>query len=810
MKKTLVLWGLLCLTVTFAVCSNQQLSESYSATTLNFNKQWQFYRSDNIAETVTKNFDISSIEATAWVQVELPHTTRIEPKVTTDQWQGLAWYKKSFTAEPKWRGKKAFLRFEAAMNKAEVWVNNKKMISHHGGYLPFVIDISSVLSFDQPNEVVVKLDNRDSLVTGPKPLNRLDFNMYGGLYRNVSLTIKNQLHITDEMFADKVASGGVYASFPRVSSKEAEIAVKTHIKNDSKESQQFKVLQQLFFKDTKVLEQTSKALSLAAGQDTEVLQSLLVATPKLWSTSEPNLYRLVTHVVGEAQVVDKKQTRLGIRRFEITKDGFKLNGKDMFLRGVNRHQEYPYIGYALSDNAQYRDAVKIKAAGFDFVRLSHYPQSPAFMDAADELGLLVLNDILGWQYYSDSQAFRQHVIKTCRDMIRRDRSHPAVLAWECSLNESRMPEEFIDKLNAAVHEECPSDQCFSAGWKDYGYDIYVQARQHRLKHARHKKGKKKNKKQGKNKSKQPSNKPYIVSEYGDWEYHAMNAGLNQDNWSDLKAADRSSRQLLSSGEKRLLQQAANIQESHNDNFNSRAFADGYWVMFDYNRGFSADLESSGIMSIDRLPKYGYFFFQSQRDASEVSEKYQSGPMIFIASEWQQGSDLNVRIFSNCDQVELFLNGKSLGMQKPDQNGNSNNLAHPPFTFNLDKFEQGELKALGYIDGKVTAHHHIATPEAQFKIELEIDESGKPIQAGVNDTVFVYARIVDKNGNVIPVSGEEISFAVEGDISVVNSNSVKTEAGIASVLIRVGNSLTGTVIKAQSQILSQQSIKINSK
>ncbi|WP_019026439.1 glycoside hydrolase family 2 TIM barrel-domain containing protein [Colwellia piezophila] len=804
MIKTLVIWALLCLTVSFAVCSNQQLGESYSPTTLNFNKQWQFYRVDSVADKGAENFDISSIEGAAWEQVELPHTTRIEPKVTHDQWQGFAWYRKSFTAEPQWRGKKAFLRFEGAMNKAEVWVNNKKMITHHGGYLPFVIDLSSVLSFDQPNEIVVKLDNRDSLVTGPKPLTRLDFNMYGGLYRNVFLLIKNQLHISDEMFADKVASGGVYASFPRVSSKEAEIAIKTHIKNDSKENQQFKLRQTLYFKETKVLEQTSKALSLAAGHDIEVQQSMLVATPKLWSTNEPNLYQLVTEVVSEAKVVDKKQTRLGIRRFEIAKDGFKLNGKEMFLRGVNRHQEYPYIGYALSDNAQYRDAVKIKAAGFDFVRLSHYPQSPAFMDAADELGLLVLNDILGWQYYSDSQAFRQHVIKTCRDMIRRDRNHPSVLAWECSLNESRMTEKFIDKLNAAVHEECPSDQCFSAGWKEYGYDIYVQARQHRLKHAKHKKGKKKNKK-----TKQQSNKPYIVSEYGDWEYHAMNAGLNQDNWAGLMAADRSSRQLLSDGEKRLLQQATNIQESHNDNFNTRAFADGYWVMFDYNRGFSADLESSGIMSIDRLPKYGYYFFQSQRDASEVSEKYDSGPMIFIASEWQQGSDLNVRIFSNCEQVELFLNGKSLGIQKPDKNANSNNLAHPPFTFNLDKFEQGELKALGYIDGKVTAHHHIATPQAPFKIELEIDESGKQIQAGVNDTVFVYAKIVDQKGNVIPLSGEEISFTVEGDISVVNSNSVKTEAGIASVLIRVGDSLTGAVIKAQSQMLSQQSIKISS-
>jgi beta-galactosidase len=170
----------------------------------------------------------------------------------------------------------------------------------------------------------------------------------------------------------------------------------------------------------------------------------------------------------------------------------------MFLRGVNRHQEYPYIGYALSNNAQYRDARLIKEAGFDYVRLSHYPHSPAFMDAC-------------------------------------------VLAWEVSINESWMPEAFIDRAVAAAREEYPADQCFTAGWQEYGYDIYLQARQHRLQHY------------------QEPQKPYIVSEYGDWEYYAMNAGLAQHEWTGLKQDERSSRQLLGSGEKRLLQQAAKIQ-----------------------------------------------------------------------------------------------------------------------------------------------------------------------------------------------------------------------------------------------------------
>src|SRR5690606_29117453 len=131
---------------------------------------------------------------------------------------------------------------------------------------------------------------------------------------------------------------------------------------------------------------------------------------------------------------------------------------------------------------------------------------------ADELGLVLLDAILGWQYFNTDPAFEEQVLQTCRDMIRRDRNHPSVIAWECSLNESDMPKPFIDKLHAIVHEEYPGNQAYSAGWTDYGYDIYLQARQHRIEHY------------------EEPTKPYIVSEYGDWEYFALNAGLNQNAW----------------------------------------------------------------------------------------------------------------------------------------------------------------------------------------------------------------------------------------------------------------------------------------
>ncbi len=353
-------------------------------------------------------------------------------------------------------------------------------------------------------------------------------------------------------------------------------------------------------------------------------------------------------------------------------------------------------------------------------------------------------------------------------MIRRDRNHPCVIAWELSLNESWMDNAFIDVLHAITHEEYPAKPCYSAGWQEYGYDIYLQARQHRLQHYH-----------------EPS-KPYSVSEYGDWEYYAQNAGFNQDTWADLKQEERTSRQLLSDGEVRLLQQATNIQEAHNDNFNVPAFSDSYWVMFDYNRGYADDLEASGIMSIDRLPKFSYYFFQSQRPPTEQSELYKAGPMVYIASWWNEQSTLNVRVFSNAQEVELFLNGRSLGRQKPDQNSISGNLNHPPFTFAVEAFEPGELLAKAYIDGAEVAVHSVKTPEAPAKYELVIDESGRAPKIGVNDAVFVYARLVDAHGTVVPINNMAVEFKIEGGASVINPETISTEAGIATALVRIGN------------------------
>ena len=723
---------------------------------------WQFYR---YPPGTRANLD--DLPATGWQRVSLPHSANLEPRIVNDQWQGDALYRLSLETQPGWADKAIWLRFEGAMSVARVYLNGGLPVQHKGGYLPFTVDLTGRLRTDSPNELLVHLDNRDQPLIGPKPLEQLDFNMYGGLYREVRLFVRDTLHITDEMLADRIAGGGIFVTFPSVSEDRAEIDIKAHVANAGSRPRRFTVRHDLRDGDTVVAATTSEILELAPDSDLEYRSLLTVPRPRLWTPQFPNLYELETIIESDGGIVDRRRTRIGVRRVDITADDLRINGKQMFLRGVNRHQEYPYIGYALSPNADYRDAKLIKEAGFDYVRLSHYPHSRHFMRAADELGLVVLNAILGWQYYNPDPDFSDHVVQTCRDLIRRDRNHASVIAWECSLNESPMPPELVTRLHEAVHEEYPGDQANSAGWLPETYDIYLQARQHRLPHP----------------DDPIPEKPYIVSEYGDWEYYAQNAGFNQDAWEDLEEEARSSRQLLAHGERRLLQQATNVQEAHNDNLSTPAFADGYWVMFDYNRGYADDLEASGLMSLERLPKPAYHFFRSQRDATETSSLFSAGPMVHIANEWRPGSPSEIRVYSNGAEVELFLNGESQGRRAPDRGRMSDRLRHPPSTFSMQQFRPGVLEAIAYdSDGRAIANDRRSTPRQVAAIEAVLVTQG--IEPTVNDTIFVHARLVDEEGQTVPITGRPLRFSVGTGVELIGSVVALTENGLAATLVRV--------------------------
>jgi len=746
-----------------------------------FNKDWKFkiHTTDN-----NSDFHLPKTDVKNWESIHLPHSAKIEPLLVNNQWQGICWYRKDFPVSNEYENKKMFLEFEGAMNFSEFWINGKKITSHQGGYLPVVIDITDHVTIGSTNTIAVRLDNTDNLVTGPKPLKRLDFNMYGGLYRKVNFTTKNNVYISNPTLANKVAGGGIFITYPKVSKSVSDVHIKTHVVNESEGNQKVQLVNEVYFKEqlikTKTINKTIKK-----GHDITLENDLTIQKPNLWSPKNPNLYVLKTSLLVDNKVVDNQSTKFGIRSFTFKKNQLYINGEKTFLRGVNRHQEYPFIGYALSDNAQYRDAKKIKESGFDYIRLSHYPHSPAFMDACDELGIVVIDAIMGWQYYGDNDAFRNYCYQSAKNLIRRDRNHPCVLAWETSLNETKMPTFFMQKLDAIVHAEYPGKNVYSCGWMNEVYDIYLQARQHRILHHYD--------------LDEINKKPYSVSEYGDWEYFSTNAGFNQDR-KKFKKNERlltCSRQLREAGEKQLLQQAHNLQESHNDNLSTPAYSDSYWVMYDYNRGYHNSIESSGVSDIFRIPKFGYYFYKSQRDITEDK-------VIKIASYWTPKSNTTIKVFSNAETVKLFLNEKLIAEQKPDTDSISNHLNHPPFTFNLDKFTPGVLKAVGIVNGKEIMKTEIKTPESPVALKLWIDESGKKPEANVNDVVFAYIAAVDKNGTIIPTFSDNIDITITGDAKVMNYKKiVKAEAGIATVLLQIGDAKEAITIAGKTNALDRE-------
>jgi beta-galactosidase len=750
-----------------------------------FSSQWRFIRSDP-PQAQNGPFDDR-----AWETVDLPHTAHLEPLVTgraAPQWQGICWYRKSFDLPLSAGDKEIILRFEGAMNSAEIWVNGASAGQFMGGYLPYVMDISRLTHPGQKNVIAVRLDNRDNPITGPKPLADLDFNLYGGLYRGASLIIQDKLHITDPILADTVAGGGVFVTFPAVSKDKATLNVRTQVKNAAQIPRAASVrTTTLDAKGDPVASSLSASAELGAGATREVVQEIQVAKPRLWSPQTPYMYQVRTELVEKGKTLTTQQTRIGIRQIQIDQEGLRINGEKMVLRGANRHQEYPYIGNALPDDAQYRDARKIKEAGFDYIRLSHYPQSPAFLDACDELGLVVMDCIMGWQYFNKDPAFAELKYQECRQLVRRDRNHPCVLLWEVSLNESGMPKAFVERAHAITHEEYPGDQCYTCGWQK-GYDVFIQARQH-------------------GGCRSITNQACIVSEYGDWEYYAQNAGFEQDQWKDLKPADRSSRQFRGDGEVRLLQQALNFQEAHNDNLKTSAFAECVWVMYDYNRGYADDVESSGVMDLFRLPKFGYWFFRSQRDAAEPVADQALGPVIFIANYWTDQSPLDVRVFSNCEEVALYLNGELIGRQRPDVSRISVKLRHAPFTFKLARFQPGTLRAVGYTGGRETARQERRTPGDPEALAVHFDLSGRPFAANPRDSIFCYADLRDKSGNPVPTASVPVFFGIEGQARLIGSNPILSEAGTGTVLLDTETAKPVCAVYAISLIQSRDQTRV---
>lgn len=383
-----------------------------------------------------------------WSAVNLPNGIEILPKEASGgkNYRGEIWYRKHFKVSKDLVNQRVTIYFEAIMGKSKIYVNGELLKEHFGGFTPIVIDVTEHLNYGGENLIAVWADNSDDPIYPPgKPQTTLDFCYFGGIYRDCFMVATSkEAYITDPNEVDKVAGGGVFVSFENVSDAQADVVVKTDFVGKAK------------------VEYTLKDGSgnvIYKGNKSK----FSVKNPKLWSPESPNLYNLEIRLIGaKNQYVDGYMKRIGIRSLDFDfHKGLIFNGKQYprKLIGANRHQDFAVVGNALSNSLHYRDAKKLKEAGLEIIRNAHYPQDPAFMDACDELGLFMIVNTPGWQFWNEAPIFEQRVYSDVRNIARRDSNNPCVLMWEPILNETWYPEEFAKNVHEIIKQEIPVEGC---------------------------------------------------------------------------------------------------------------------------------------------------------------------------------------------------------------------------------------------------------------------------------------------------------------------------------------------------------------
>ena len=742
-----------------------------------FNSGWRFHLGD------VSDGGAAGLDDSKWEVVSTPHTVQLMPAEASGcrNYQGVAWYRKHFTVPEEIAGKDVTLHFEGIMGKQKIYVNGRLVKEHLGGYLPVTVSLTE--NGVKPGEecvVAVMADNSDDKDFPPgKKQHSLDFAYHGGIYRDVWMIAKSPVAITDAIEADKVAGGGVFVHFDNISDKGADVNVNTDVANSSSRTRKVTVETTLMDPQGRLVRRVSNPLSIKPGETRTVAQSIHVKNPELWSPDTPSLYRVESRVKEGKTSIDGGVTRVGIRSFEFDGDkGFILNGKPFGqLAGANRHQDFAYVGNALPNSQQWRDAKRLRDAGCRIIRVAHYPQDPSFMDACDELGMFVIVATPGWQYWNKDPKFAGYVHRNTREIIRRDRNHPSVLMWEPILNETRYPENFSLEALQITKDEYPypgrpiaAADMHSAGVKE-NYDLVYGW-------------------PGDDEKADAPRQNIFTREWGE----------NVDDWYAHNNDNRASR---SWGERPMKVQALSLAKTYDGLYRTtgKFIGGAQWHPFDHQRGYHPDPYWGGIYDAFRQPKYAYHMFRSQTAHDLDHPVAESGPMVYIMHEMSQFSEPDVVVFSNCDSVRLSVYDGARSWTLPVKHEAGHMPSAPvvfknvwdfwearDYSYTKKNWQAVNMVAEGIVDGKVVATQRKMPSRRSTKLRLYTDWEGKPLVADGSDFIVVVAEVTDDNGNVRRLAKENIVFTVEGEGEIIGDASIHAnprpvEWGSAPVLIR---------------------------
>jgi len=530
-------------------------------------------------------------------------------------------YVKKIDIKKSWEGKVLKLKFEGVAHQAKIYVNSKIVSEHRGGYTPFDVDITDEVTYGQENEILVIVNSKEDSSIPPFG-GVVDYLGYSGIYREVSLLVVEKQHIkyafvqTDGTSLLKLEIG--------LSQNNGELDITVLDKeNEIVEIKNYKVI------------------------DMVAQTSIHIENPVLWDLEQPFIYRLSIQYHINDQLVDEIHETFGVRSAIFKEDGFYLNGNKIKLLGLNRHQSYPYVGYAMPKSAQYEDADILKyQLGLNVVRTSHYPQSKHFLNRCDEIGLLVFEEIPGWQHIGNEQ-WQDLSCQNLTDMIYRDRNHPSIILWGVRINESPDSHDFYFKTNGIARSLDPSRQTGGVRNIDHSEfleDVYTY---NDFSHRGNNKGLAKKKSITKK-------VPYLVTEFNG---HMFPTKRYDD---ELHRLDQALRHL-------------NVIDDMLEPNNHISGCIG-WVMSDYNThqefGSGDRICYHGVLDMYRIPKlasYGYAMQYGKEPILEISSAMNMG-------EHPAGELSEVYIFTNLDYVKLFKNDEYIGTFKPNS---ETNLAHPP-------------------------------------------------------------------------------------------------------------------------------------
>jgi beta-galactosidase len=680
-------------------------------------------------------------------RVRLPHNAVELPFSYFDEklYQREFTYEKTFDPDPAWAGREVSVVFEGAMANAQVSLNGALLVRHKDGYTPFEARLTGLL-LPHGNRLTVVIDGTENPESPPFG-GAIDYLTYAGIYREVWIKTSAAVSI-----------GLTKIETPDVLAAEKSVTIVTALNNPQGLAVSGTLTATLRDARGVVVGSTT----VAAGVGSLSLTGLKGIA--LWDITAPVLYT-VELLLETPHGVDVTQTRIGFREVAFTAEGFALNGQAIKLRGLNRHQSFPYVGYALGRAAQEKDAEILKhELRVNMVRTSHYPQSTHFLNRCDELGLLVFEEIPGWQHIG-GQVWKAEAVENVRRMIRRDWNHPSIVIWGVRINESQDDHELYVRTNAAAKsldttrptggvryitdsellEDVYTMNDFILGNEEQGGNrprtaLRPQQEVTGLKH----------------------NVPYMITEYGGHMY-------------PTKANDQEQRQA---------EHVLRHLEVMNAMYGDPAIAGCIgWCAFDYNThkdfGSGDRLCHHGVMDMFREPKFAAFAYASQ---SDVSEGVVLKPVTFWArGERNIGGVLPLMILTNCDEVELRY-GTNPPKRVAVDRARFPHLPHPPIILDRTHFTDNELgqwgmswehgAVTGFVDGKPVATVRFLADQIATRLQVEPDA----MTLAPHEAVRVMVRALDQIGNKLPFFPEPVAITVSGAGRLIGPALVPLRAG----------------------------------